>query len=290
MANRNRAGVFMPILEKTEMIVNAAGRSVPETVNGRPQAAYMGVGKYQPFGRKAAPPICSTADYPANGDNRVADLETALRKCGLRDGMVISSHHHLRDGDSVALMALQTAARMGVKDLMWFPSASFPSQKDAISLMESGTIHHIEGSMNGPLGDYCTQGKMRGMGVLRSHGGRWQAIQDGEVHIDVAVVAAPTADSFGNADGTHGKSACGLLGFALADSIYADQVIVVTDNLVPFPCIPSQIQGNNVDFVVQVDSIGDPTRIVSGTTQITRSPDLLRIAEFLAPCLGGAGS
>ncbi|PYX73870.1 MAG: citrate lyase subunit alpha, partial [Acidobacteria bacterium] len=89
----------MPILEKTEMIVNAAGRSVPETVNGRPQAAYMGVGKYQPFGRKAAPPICSTADYPANGDKRVADLETALRKCGLRDGMVISSHHHLRDGD-----------------------------------------------------------------------------------------------------------------------------------------------------------------------------------------------
>src|SRR5437660_9442031 len=79
MANRNRAGVFMPILEKTEMIVNAAGRSVPETVNGRPQAAYMGVGKYQPFGRKAAPPICSTADYPANGDKRVADLETALR-------------------------------------------------------------------------------------------------------------------------------------------------------------------------------------------------------------------
>ena len=203
--------------------------------------------------------------------------------------MVISSHHHLRDGDSVALMALQTAARMGVKDLMWFPSASFPSQKDAISLMESGTIHHIEGSMNGPLGDYCTQGKMRGMGVLRSHGGRWQAIQDGEVHIDVAVVAAPTADSFGNADGTHGKSACGLLGFALADSIYADQVIVVTDNLVPFPCIPSQIQGNNVDFVVQVDSIGDPTRIVSGTTQITRSPDRLRIAEFVARFLREAG-
>ena len=45
--------------------------------------------------------------------------------------------------------------------------------------------------MNGPLGDYCTQGKMKGMGVLRSHGGRWQAIQDGEVHIDIAVIAAP---------------------------------------------------------------------------------------------------
>jgi citrate lyase subunit alpha/citrate CoA-transferase len=129
----------------------------------------------------------------------VADLETALRKCGLRDGMVISNHHHLRDGDKVALMALEAAARIGVKDLMWFPSASFPSQKNAIELMEKGVIHHIEGSMNGPLGDYCTQGKMRGMGVLRSHGGRYQAIQDGEVHVDIAVIAAPTADFFGNA-------------------------------------------------------------------------------------------
>ena len=143
--------------------------------------------------------------------------------------------------------------------------------------------------MNGPLGDYCTQGKMRGMGVLRSHGGRWQAIQDGEVHIDIAVIAAPTADPFGNADGSHGKSACGSLGFALADSMYADNVIVVTDNLVPFPCIPWQIQGNNVDYVVEVDSIGDPAKIVSGTTQITRSPDRLRIAEFVAHFLRDAG-
>ncbi len=86
------------------------------------------------------------------------------------------------------------------------------------------------------------------------------------------MIAAPTADPFGNANGAHGPSACGSLGFALADSIYAEQVIVVTDNLVPFPCIPWQIQGNNVDCVVEVDSIGDPTKIVSGTTQITAEP------------------
>src|SRR5208283_2082932 len=257
--------------------------------NGRPQTPYMGVGKYQPLNGKASPPIRTAADYPANGDKRVSDLETALRKCGLRDGMVVSSHHHLRYGDRVALMALEAAARVGVKSLTWFPSASFPSQRDAIELMESGVIDHIEGSMNGPLGDYCTQGKMRGMGVLRSHGGRWQAVQDGEVHVDIAVIAAPTADPFGDADGSHGKSACGSLGFALVDSMYADRVIVVTDNLVPFPCVPAQISGNNVDFVVEVPSIGDPSKIVSGTTQITRSPDRLRIAELVAQFLRATG-
>jgi len=279
----------MPVMEETELTANAVGRMVPGFVNGRPQFPYSGVGLYRPNGAKASPPIRTAADYPENGDKRVADLETALRKCGLRDGMVISSHHHLRDGDRVAMMALDAAAKLSVRGLTWFPSASFPCQKGAIDLMEAGVIDHIEGSMNGPLGDYCTQGKMRGMGVLRSHGGRWQAIQDGEVHIDIAVIAAPTADSFGNGDGSHGRSACGSLGFALADSIYADHVIVVTDSLVPFPCIPWQIQGNNVDYVVEVDSIGDPARIVSGTTQITRSPDRLRIAELVARFLRDAG-
>jgi len=279
----------MPVVEKTGLTTNAIGRLVPETVNGRLQISYMGVGKYHPTGVKASPPIRTAADYPANGDKRVPDLQTALRKCGLRNGMVLSSHHHLRDGDRVALAALEAAARLGVKDLTWFPSASFPCQSSAIDLMEARVIDHIEGSMNGPLGDYCTQGKMRGMGILRSHGGRWQAIQDGEVHIDIAVIAAPTADFFGNSDGSHGKSACGSLGFALADSIYADHVIVVTDNRVPFPCIPWQIQGNNVDYVVEVESIGDPAKIVSGTTQITRSPDRLRIAELVARFLRDAG-
>jgi citrate lyase subunit alpha/citrate CoA-transferase len=274
---------------KVELVTNVAGRLVPKSVNGTDQVPFQGVDKYKPSGRKAAPPIRSNVDYPKNGDKRVPDIETALRLCGLADGMTISSHHHLRDGDAVALPALQAAARLGVKELRWFPSASFPAHAPVIDLMESGAVHHIEGSMNGPLGDYCSKGKMRGLGVLRSHGGRYQSIQDGEVHIHVAVIAAPSADMFGNANGVHGKAACGSLGFALADSIYADKVIVVTDNLVPFPCVPWQIQGNNVDYVVEVPSIGDSSKIVSGTTHITRSPDRLRIAEMVARFLKVTG-
>ena len=272
-----------------ELVTNAAGRLVPTLVNGQLQLPYAAVAQDRTMGRKQGAPIRSAASYPLNGDKRVADLATALRKCGLADGMTISTHHHLRDGDRIALMALQTAGGMGARDLMWFPSASFPAHTPVIDLMESGAVHHIEGSMNGPLGDYCSQGRMRGLGVLRSHGGRWQAVQDGEVKIDIAVIAAPSADFFGNANGCHGPSACGSLGFALADSIYADHVIVVTDHLVPFPCVPWQIQGNNVDFVVEVDSIGDPAKIVSGTTQITRSPDRLLIAEYVARFVREAG-
>ena len=274
---------------KPEFVKNKVGRRVPTWVNGKEQVPFMGPGAYKPVGMKQAPPVRSCRDYPASGDKRVKDLKTALKKCGLRDGMVISNHHHFRDGDKVALAALQAAAELGVKDLMWFPSASFPCQEPVIDLMDRGVVHHIEGSMNGPLGRHCSYGKMKGLGVLRSHGGRWQALQDGDVHVDIAVIAAPTADSFGNADGSHGPSACGSLFFALADSMYADHVIVVTDNLVPFPCVPWHIQGNNVDYVVEVDTVGDPSKIVSGTTQITKSPDRLLISEYVARFLRDAG-
>jgi len=279
----------MPRKNPVDLTKNAMGRSVPAAVNGKPQTPFPGVGVFRPSGRKAAPPVASAADFPAGGDKRVKSLEEALRRCGLRDGTTLSTHHHFRNGDFVANMLFDAAARLGARDLMWFPSASFPCHEPVIRHMDSGVVHHIEGSMNGPLGDYCTMGKMRGLGVLRSHGGRWQAIQDGEVPIDIAVIAAPCADAFGNANGVHGPSACGSLNFALADSLYADKVIVVTDHLVPFPAIPWQIQGNNVDCVVEVEAVGDPSKIVSGTTKITRSPNRLLIAEHVARFVKAAG-
>lgn len=263
-------------------VENAIGRQVPVEINGEPAIPFKGVGKHIPTGRKYAPKIKSCANYPNDGDKRVASIKEALLKSGIRDGMTISTHHHLRNGDLVANLVFQAVHELGVKGIVWYPSASFPCQAGLVELVKDGTIQRIEGSMNGPLGYNASIGGMEGMGVLRSHGGRYQAVQDGEVQIDIAVISAPAADSFGNANGVRGPAACGLLGFALADSQYADNVVVVTDNLEPFPCIPWQIQGNYVDYVVEVDSIGDPSKIVSGTTQITKSPDRLLIAEMAA--------
>ncbi|MAT57015.1 MAG: citrate lyase subunit alpha [Ignavibacteriae bacterium] len=272
-----------------KLVKNAVNRLVPNEVNGEKQIPFQGVGKYKPIGNKAKPPIRSCADYPADGNKIIKSLKEALKKAGLKDGMTISTHHHLRNGDVLTNFLFDTIKEMGIKNIRWFPSASFPCHQHLIQYLEDGTIHHIEGSMNGPLGRFTTEGKMKGIGILRSHGGRYQSIQDGDVHIDIAVIAAPTADSFGNATGDRGKSACGLLGFALGDSEYADKVIVVTDNLVPFPCYPWQIQGNNVDYVVEIDSLGDPSKIVSGTTEVTKSPDRLLIAEYVAQFFEDAG-
>ncbi|MCE1187761.1 MAG: citrate lyase subunit alpha [Ignavibacteria bacterium] len=272
-----------------KMVKNAAGRLVPEVVNNQKQVPYKGINKYRPKGVKHRPAVRSCMDYPFDGNKCVESIKAALVKAGIKDGMTISTHHHLRNGDIVTNMLFDAVKELGIKNIRWFPSASFSCHQHLIQYLEDGTIHHIEGSMNGPLGKYTSQGKMKGIGILRSHGGRYQAVQDGEVHIDIAVIAAPTADPFGNANGVTGPAACGLIGFALADSEYADRVIVVTDNMVPFPCVPWQIQGNNVDFVVKVDSLGDSSKIVSGTTEVTKSPDRLLIAEYVARFIEESG-
>lgn len=272
-----------------KLVLNAAGRLVPTDINDKEVIPYMGVGKYIPTGRKYGPPISSCANYPADGNKVLRSLREALERCGLKDGMTISTHHHFRNGDLIANQIFDIAAEMGVKNLVWFPSASFPCHEPLIKYLEDGTIHHIEGSMNGALGKFCSEGKMKGLGVLRSHGGRYQAVQDGDVIIDIAVIASPTADPFGNANGVNGPTACGLLGFALADSQYASKVVVVTDNLVPFPCVPWQIHGNYVDHVVVLDKIGLSEKILSGTTEITKSPDRLMIAELTSMFCDEAG-
>lgn len=270
-------------------VINAAGRKVPLQINGERVIPFKGVGKYKPTGRKYSPPVPSCTDFPADGNKVVMSLEEALRKCGLRSGMTISTHHHLRNGDLISNRIFEIASGMGVKDLVWFPSASFPCNEPLMKYLDDGTINRIEGSMNGPLGRYVSEGKMKGTAVLRSHGGRVQAIQDGEVRIDIAVLVAPSADQFGNARGTGGSSACGVIGYAKPDSMYATKVIVVTDNLVDIPCYPTEIEGNYVDCVVVVDKIGIPEKIVSGTTEITKSPDRILIAEMTASFLEKSG-
>lgn len=267
-------------------IKNAIGREIPSESDGRKNTAFKGIGKHQPVGNKIGPPVPSGANY----SNKVLkDLDQALDKLNLFNGMTLGFHHHLRNGDILVNAVLEKLDQRGLKDIVLAPSALFPVHEPVVELIKKGTVSHVLGSMNGPIGKLCTTGGMKKTAILRSHGGRYRAIQDGDLHIDAAFIAAPTADVHGNANGVHGPSACGPLGFALADSLYADQVVVVTDNLVPFPAWPWSIEGGNVDFVVPVNSLGDPEKIVSGTTKVTTDPDRLKIAHWAAQVVHDSG-
>ena len=219
----------------------------------------------------------------------VASLEEAFRLAEVRDGMTVSFHHHLRDGDLVVNMALDVLADMGIRDLVLAPSALFPVHESLLRHVRSGVIRSIEGSVNGPVGRAASEGLFPSPVILRSHGGRVRAMQAGELHVDVAVLAAPAADAMGNLSGISGPSACGSLGYAFTDAQYADRVIAVTDNLVPYPAVPFSIPQTLVDWVVPVESIGVPEKIVSGTLRVTRDPLRLIIAEQVARVVEESG-
>ncbi len=267
---------------------NSLGRRIPTHLGNRPVRPFKGAFTGQVSGTIATRRIATT---PHRGpiDKVVGSWDELLDRLPLKSGMTVSFHHHLRNGDRVVNEVMTRLAARGLKDLVVAPSALFPVHDQLVDLIKSGVIAHVEGSMNGQVGVACSKGWMKNTAVLRSHGGRYRAIQDGDLHIDIAFIAAPTADPTGNATGVLGKSACGPMCYALPDSLWADQVVLLTDNLVPYPCLPWSIQGGNVDFVLPVETIGDPTQIVSGTTRLTKSPTQLLIAEYTAQFIEDSG-
>ena len=104
-----------------KLVKNAAGRLVPTEVNGQEQIPFMGINKYKPSGNKAKPPIRSCKDYPSDGNKVVKDLKTALKAAGLKDGMTISTHHHLRNGDALTNLLFDTINEIGIKNIRWYP-------------------------------------------------------------------------------------------------------------------------------------------------------------------------
>lgn len=116
-----------------------------------PSGAGTGVGQHLPRNqRKAGSLIRSCAEFPPDGNKLTPSLREALIRAGLRDGTTISSHHHFRDGDLLMRQVFEAAADLGVRDLRWIPSATFPCHGALIPHLDSGVIHHIEGSLNGP--------------------------------------------------------------------------------------------------------------------------------------------
>ncbi|MGL6082273.1 MAG: citrate lyase subunit alpha, partial [Gammaproteobacteria bacterium] len=125
--------------------------------------------------------------------------------------------------------------------------------------------------------------------VFRTHGGRARAIESGDVHINVAFIGAPACDKLGNMNGHEGPCAFGAMGYPMVDAQYADVVIALTDNLQEYPLRDISIDQTYVDYVVLVDSLGDPAKIASGATRITSNPSELFLAKKAAEVLIASG-
>ncbi len=271
---------------------NSLGVEIPEYIEG--------VGKLEPYlgawtklkkGWMDEPIIPPPAKAKvAHLDKSNKTLEEALVASGLKDGMTISFHHHLRSGDNVLVMAMNMIHKLGIKNITLASSSLTSAHETILPYIKDGTINKIWSSgIRGELGKAISDGVMNIPVIIHSHGGRARAIKTGKIKIDIAIIAASAADREGNATGSHGNSAFGSIGYSVVDVAYAKNVIVVTDNIVDYPCIPISIRQSFVDFVVKIDSIGDPKKIATGTTRITKSPMDLRIAEIAAKVIEHSG-
>ncbi|MBR2048593.1 MAG: citrate lyase subunit alpha [Oscillospiraceae bacterium] len=220
----------------------------------------------------------------------VNSIREAVRLAGLKDGMTVSFHHHLRNGDYVLNMVMEEIAALGIRDLCVNASSLFDVHLPLTEHIRNGVVTNlISDYISGGIGRVLSTGILPNPIQFRTHGGRPFDISTGKTPIDVAFIAAPTADPMGNCSGKYGPSACGSLGYAFADAMYAKKVVVITDNLVPYPMQDFSISENYVDYVVTVDAIGNPKGIVSGTTKITRDPVGLVMAANAAKVIQASG-
>lgn len=262
---------------------NAVGRDIPEFLLENGKEVYQGKqymdGKYI---QKASP---RTRRYEKPQESKIVEsLGAALKHCGAKDGMTFSFHHHLRNGDYVVNMVMAAAIEeLGLKDLTIAATSLGEAHDPVAGYIEEGKVIGIQTSgIRGKIGNVVSNGKLKTPAIIRSHGGRPRAIEAGEVHIDIAFVAAPTSDCVGNCRGIGGKSDCGSLGYAMTDAKFADHVVVVTDCLVDFPNFPASVEAIDVDAVVVVDSIGNPKKIASAAARISQNPRDLMMAEDVA--------
>jgi citrate lyase subunit alpha/citrate CoA-transferase len=228
-------------------------------------------------------------------ESKIVDsLEQAIMLSGLKDGMTISFHHHFRNGDYILNMVMAKLEEMGFKDLTLAASSLLTCHEPLIEHIKSGLVKRIETSgLRGKLGEEISFGLMDIPVVFRSHGGRAYAIETGMLPIDVAFLGAPSCDSFGNANGYSRDNdsgvICGSMGYAKTDAQFAKKTIILTDNIVPYPNVPFGIPENDVDYIVKVDAVGDPSGIMSEATRFTKNPKDLLIAETAADVIAASG-
>lgn len=215
---------------------NALGRQLPDQLPGyeiRPyETAYGG----QPAGIPVHSRRCSGKTH-SDTQKLSHSMEDTIRQVGLCDGMTISFHHSLREGDKIVGLVLSAISKLGIKNLKFAPSAVVNIKNPSIvDFIHDGTITSIEASgIRGGLGDGVLEGLLDSPVILRPHGSRPRAIEAGQLAIDVAFIGASAADHYGNATGQIGPNCCGALGYSMIDATTAGRVVVVTDHLVDYP-------------------------------------------------------
>ena len=271
------------------MPINFLGRSLPKELFGVKIHPYKGIHESKISGKRVGP-FYQKSIVTRNSKRFFDSIESLLSHLSLINGTSVSFHHALREGDNVILPIMNAISSFGLKNITLASTALFSVHTPLKEHIESGTIKRIEGSINGPLGKSISDGSLNIPVILRSHGGRARAIQEGSLHVDIAFIAASSCDLIGNLNGVDGGNAFGSLGYPMeTDSLYADVVVGVTDTVSSEPLEHISIPSSRVDYILEVDSIGNPRKIASGSLGRKVPEDRFKIVETVVEVIKSSG-
>ena len=75
----------------------------------------------------------------------------------------------------------------------------------------------------------------------------------------------------------------------MVDARYARKVVLLTESIEPFPLMPASLTQDQVDYIVRIDSVGDPAKISVGAARVTSNPRELMIARSAADVIEHSG-
>ena len=104
----------------------------------------------------------------------VKSLREAIELSGLKSGMSVSFHHHLRNGDYTLHMVMEQVAALGIRDLTLNASSVFDIHASALEEhIQNHVVRKIRTNyMSAGLGRRISEGLMEEEVEFRTHGGR----------------------------------------------------------------------------------------------------------------------
>src|SRR5512143_1787904 len=96
------------------MARNSLGREIPDTWKGKRLIPYHDPFSLTPDVDRSTRPLVRRNP----GESKVLpSLAAAIEKCGLRSGMTIATHHHLRNGDRLLNLIVRELDALGLRDI-----------------------------------------------------------------------------------------------------------------------------------------------------------------------------
>ncbi|SFM20335.1 citrate lyase subunit alpha [Pelosinus propionicus] len=177
-------------------------------------------------------------------------IEEAIDASGLKNGMKISFHYGLPNGDEMMNTVLKMMAHKGMKGLTLAVSSSLHIKDTLLHpfFLKGVIVADQTSGLQNKLEHFFNANNIKKPIPIGSQDGGVSASKSNEAKVDVAFIAALSCDIYGNINGLQGAEAG-----AFMNTVTADTVVVITDNVVDHPICPIHSSQRQADYIVKLD-------------------------------------